>query len=353
MRGSCPSSEFVKAHAIDAMPRTNRRRWSAASAIVTFLASACAAHAAASFQLQRVTPREMPLVPGASTRYVLRITNVGDETGIAPLFAYFWFENRWDPYTLTQSADPRCGPLHPSALDGFTQGQGFETAPIAPGGTLDCDLMISRPATSPRDTSLYWAVRDTTPLYASTSDIALIGTLAETSITTRNVDFSLDQNGIARATVELSVHNGGRATLMEQAAGSCEDTAFRPFFTDGSGPNGCGDDGFGPLCFDRGYGFLIPQLEPGQTHRCLIHLQSFTRYTGSLQYPVEVSWPQQGIGGGTLMDTNRDNNSAVLLLAPTGSGEALSGVPSLGPLALGLLAAVLALAAARTRRSRR
>ncbi len=344
------SMEFIKAHAVKAVRLSNRRGSFMVPVIAVFLAGACVAHAAASFQLQRITPREMPLVPGASTRYVLRITNVGDEAGIAPLFAYFWFENRWDPYTLTQSADPRCGPLHPSGLDWFTQGPGFETAPIEPGGTLDCDLMISRPATSPRDTSLFWVVRDTTPPYASTSDVALIGTLAETSITTRNVDFSLDNNGIARATVELSVHNGGRATLIEQSAGACEDTAPRPFFTDGSGPDGCGDDRFGPRCFDWGYGFLIPRLEPGQTHRCLIHLQSFTRYTGPLQFPIDVNWPQQGIGGGTLMDTNRDNNSAVLLLAPSGSDE-VSGVPSLGSRALGLLAMILALAAMRPRRS--
>lgn len=350
---TCHSVRLIKADAAQALRRTNQRAWLVVFMILTSLAGDCVAHAAASFQLQRITPREMPLVPGASTRYVLRISNVGDETGIAPLFAYFWFENRWDPYTLTQSGDPRCGPLHPSGLDWFTQGPGFETAPIEPGGTLDCDLRISRPATSPRDTSLFWVVRDTTPPYASTSDVALIGTLAETSITTRNVDFSLDNNGIARATVQLSVHNGGRATLIEQSAGACEDTETRPFFTDGSGPDGCGGDWFGPRCLDWGYGFLIPQLEPGQTHRCLIHLQSFTRYTGPLQFPIDVNWPQQGIGGGTLMDTNRDNNSTVLLLAPTASGEELFGVPSLGPMALGILSAMLALAAMSTRRSRR
>jgi hypothetical protein len=296
----------------------------------------------------------MPLVPGASTRYVLRITNIGDEAGIAPLFALFWFENRWDPYTLTQSVDPRCGPLHPTVLMGPIQGPGFETTPLAPGAILDCDLMISRPVSSPRDTSLYWVVRDTTPAYASTSDIALIGTLAETSITTRNIDFSLGADGIARATVELSVHNGGRAAVMEQSAGACEDTAPRPFLTDGNGPEGCGDDHFGPRCFDWSYGFLIPQLEPGQTHRCLIHLQSFTRYTEPLQFPIEVNWPQQGIGGGTLMDTNAENNSTILTLGPTDSG---GGSPvaasSLRPSALCVLAMALALAAGRSRRSRR
>jgi hypothetical protein len=96
------------------------------------------------------------------------------------------------------------------------------------------------------------------------------------------------------------------------------------------------------------------RLEPGQTHRCLIHLQSFTRYTEPLQFPIEVNWPQQGIGGGTLMDTNADNNSAILTLGPTDSG---GGSPvaasSLRPIALCVLAMALALAAGRSRRSRR
>lgn len=340
---------------MDALQARGRARFAASVLIFAaeLLSSASrTANAAATFTLERLTPRLMYMAPGTSASYVLRITNVGDAAGSAPLYAAFYWENRWDPYTLTQSSDPRCGPLHPSIAypgDWLFPGPGFETAPIAAGDSLDCALTISRTATSPRDTSLEWVVRDTAPPYASVSGPALIGTLADTSIRTRNLDFSIDAQGIARATVELTVHNGGHATVAEQVAGACEDSFIRPFFTDGSGPQGCGDSNFSPLCFDRGYGFLIPQLDAGQTHRCLIHLQSRTRYDKPLQFPIDLDLFQQGIGGGTLIDIDQSNNVATLFLGPMAAGASVP-LPAIGWTAMWILVASLVVMARRRHR---
>lgn len=302
--------------------------------------------AAAVFQLERVTPREMYMAPGTSARYVLRIRNIGDEVGIAPLFASFSSENRWDPYTLTQSSDARCGTLHPSSVDpiGIFTGPGFETAPITPGGSLDCAMTITRPAGSPRDTSLAWIVRDTTPPNTIFSAEVLIGTLADTSIATQNLAFSIDASGIGRSTVELTVHNGGYAIISAQIAGACEDNVPSPFAIDGSGPNGCGAADSSPGCFDRGYGFWIPQLASGQTHRCLIHLQSLTPYETPLRFAINLDFLQAGETGGTLMDIDQTNNAATLLLGPE-SMDAADPVPIhdwLGFLALGSLLSAFA-----------
>lgn len=317
-----------------------------ALAIALLANPARTAHATAAFQLERITPREMYVAPGTSASYVLRISNVGDEVGIAPLFASFYWENRWDPYTLTQSADPRCGPLHPSSLDWFSQGTGFETAPIAPGEMLDCTMMINRPPGSPRDTSLTWVVRDTTPPNNSYTAQALIGTLADTSIKTRNLDFSIDASGIGHSTVELTVHNGSRAIIAAQNAGACEDKFPRPFVIDGSSPDGCGPSDYSPTCFDLGYGFRIPQLAAGQTHRCLIRLSSPQPYVAPLAFGISIDFMQAGATGGTLMDIDHSNNDALLLLGPTG-GDAPAAVVAYNWLALLALAGLLVLLAIR------
>ncbi|MEO5559171.1 MAG: hypothetical protein ABIO49_05200 [Dokdonella sp.] len=292
------------------------------------------------------------MAPGASAGYLLRIRNVGDEAASAPLFASFYWENRWDPYTLTQSPDVRCGPLHPSSIypELIFQGPGFETAPIAPGGSLDCAMTITRPAGSPRDTSLAWVLRDTTPPNSVFSAETLIGTLADTSITTRNLDFSIDAAGIGHSTVELTVRNGGHATIRAQSAGACEDNYPRPFIIDGSGPGGCGASDYSPDCFEPGYGFWIPQLASGESHRCLVHLQSPGSYGGPLRFAINIDFMQAGESGGTLMDIDQTNNYATLFLGPTGTTPPAS-VTTYSWMALLALVSLLGLFALRRLRA--
>lgn len=286
------------------------------------------ASAGAEFRLERLTPREMPLAPGNSTNYVLRIRNVGNEAGSAPLLGAFYWENRWDPYVLTQSNDPRCGPLHWVETSGGSNGPGFETAPIEPGEHLDCAMKISRPAVSPRDTSLTFLVRDTDPPHANHSGEALIGTLTDASLYTRTLDFSVDSAGIAHATVELSVRNAGHVTINEQHVGNCYASVPLRVLIDGSGPEGCGEAIFGPTCFDGGYGFHIPAVPAGSTYRCRMQLHSPTVYESPLQSTILLDL-QSAVGGGTLMNISRDHQSASLYLGPIAAAAVTHAVPAI------------------------
>ncbi len=331
------------------MDRTREFRIGFVAASCAIVAAALitprAACATATFRLERLTPRVMYLDPGASATYGLRITNTGAEAGSAPLLTSFPFP--FDIYLLSNLSDSRCGTLYFVDVSPipplYIQGIAFDTTSIAPGYSLDCTMTVTRPSDMGQDTALTWNVRDTNPPYSSTTETALIGTLADTSIATRNLDFSIDANGFGHSTIELTVHNGGRATVESQSAGACEDN-FGPDFTiDGGGPEGCGSADYSPPCFDYGYGFLIPQLAPGDTRRCLIHLQSLAPYQNPLSFPINVATTQSAIGGGDLFDIDPNNNFAMLFLGPVANDTSLP-VPTNGRSAP-LLAVLLGIAA--------
>ena len=275
------------------------------------------------FQLDRVTPRAMYLQPGTSGSYILRITNSGDAPGIAPLYATLWYENRHDPtpYTLEQSDDLRCGPLHVDApYPGSSEyGPAFETASIAPGTSLECDIKVVRPAASGRDTSLQWSIRDTHPPYAVTSGEAFIGTLADTSFNSRTLEFSIDADGMAQSLVEVSVHNGSRVATAPSGAGTCM-PPFPPFAIDASFDGGCPSHGV--LCPGPSYGIGIPQLGPDQTYTCRVKLRSIQSYTEPLNYPLMLDL-QRSAGGGTLMNINMDGSTLMLGPLATVATEAV------------------------------
>lgn len=267
-----------------------------------------ACRAGALFRLDRVTPHAMFVAPGSSASYRLRITNVGDGPGTAPLYAAFYYENLRDPapYVFEQSSDPRCGPLHLDApYPGSMEfGPAFETASLAPGDSLECDMTIMRPPASIEDTSAYWTVRDTDPPYAFRSDPALIGTLANTSASARTIDFSIDTSGYAHSMVEISVHNAANVSITSQSLGTCNPT-FAPFGIDGDFESGCGPGNSGPGCPDISSGYPIPRLDPGATYRCLVKLRSSAPYTAPLEYSLLSLGLQQGVGWGILMNMIR------------------------------------------------
>lgn len=327
--------------------RPTRRLWLPAIGLVVvsgmFLAPPIC-RAGALFQLDRVTPYAMPIAPGSSATYILRITNIGDAAAIAPPYAVFYYENQHDPaaYTFEQSSDPRCGPLHVDAPypGSWEYGPAFETASLAPDDSLECNMTIVRPPASIRDTSVYWTVRDTDPPYAFRSDQALIGTLANTSASARNIDFSIDSGGYAHSLIEISVHNGASVAIRAQSLGTCI-PPFPPFRIDGDFEGGCGQGNYGPGCPNISFGYPIPQLDPVATYRCLVKLQSIDPYTVPLEYSLLSLGLQQGVGTGTLMNVNPNGGRLTLVLEPLETATPVPANRLLGGLAILLLVAAL------------
>lgn len=313
--------------------------------------------AAADFRLERISPREMHLEVGQSGTYVLRIRNVGNETGVARLGTNPVEQLLGDPnYVFTQADASGCGEFGSEWAEFNAQRTVFAAGPIAPGGSLDCAMTILRGIKSWSDRFLWWMVRDPhseVPNYINPTDEALLGTLTDVSVSAQSFGFHIDEQGFAHSTIQLEVRNAGTVSVREQIAGYCEDNSFRPFFTDGSGPGGCGTDEYSPSCFDWGYGFAIPPIEAGTTYSCLIHLHSIEPYDEPLGYSMAVQFQQYEAGNDHwLIDTNQQNNSAVLWLEPDGAVATV--VPSVTRLGLLILASLAAVAAAlRLRRGSR
>lgn len=272
--------------------------------------------AAATFNLEHTTPFAMHIAPGASTAYTLRITNVGDAPGIAPLYAELISINPFDPapYTLQQSSDPRCGPLHfdDPYPGSWEYGPAFETATIAPGESLDCTLSIFRPTLSRSDVTLWWTIRDTNPPYASSSPTVFIGTLADISITSRTLNFSITPDGSAHALVELLVHNGSDVAVNSTGVGAC---GLPPFGIRGDFAGGC--ESYGPVCPDLSVGFRFPQLAVNQNYTCRLRLDSPPSYSAPLSYQLWFG-ETTSVGGEYLLNTN-PLGSPILTLAPADS----------------------------------
>lgn len=303
------------------------------------------AHAAAEFRLERLSARELPLEPGASGTYRLRIRNVGGESGTAqlgsnPVYPYFDDPN----YAFTQSGSAACGEFGSEWANLNAQRTVFPAGPIAAGGSLDCSMLVSRGVDSWSDRFLTWMVRDDQGEYVDPTDVALLGTLTDVSVSTRSFGFYVDRKGAAHSTIRLEIRNGGSVPVIGQIAGYCEDHGFRPFLTDGSGDGGCGDSEWSPMCFDWGYGFLIPEIAAGETYRCLVRLQSIEAYDHPIGFPIGVDLQQYEAGTQHwLIDTDQGNNRASLWLEP--DGTAAIAAPSVTPIGLAILIVLIAAAA--------
>ena len=291
------------------------------------------AFAAADFRLERLTPREMYVAPGQATTYTLRIRNIGDAEGTAHVGddthdGYAAFDD-FTSYHLIQSSRTGCGEPGTEYTDFFNDYRIiFDAGPIAPNAYLDCTMTILRDATSRHDMAMSWGVRigtDDPPFYDHYVDEAIFGTLTDVSLETHTFGFYVDESGFAHATAVLNIHNGGSLPIDPENVGACEDNFVRPFFTDGSGDGGCGDDEYHPVCFDWGYGFRTPEIEAGGTYRCLIRLTSVEPYIAPLGFPIRLDDLQYG-GGFSFIDVNRDNDDAVLRLEPDAADD--MAVPS-------------------------
>ncbi len=316
-------------------------------ALILLSAFASCAWADATFELEKLSADQLLLAPGESTTYALRIRNTGDVTAAAIVRGTFHFINRFDPapYTLGPPADGRCGSI---VVDNFSS-VGFVTSNIAPGTFLDCQWSINRPLASKNDTWLVWRTGVELQTF---SGLTIIGTLTNTSIATRTLDFSIDDQGIGHASIELSIHNGGQLPIHEQSAGACYGGGFDVIVLSGDGEGGCGEEHFAPMCFTGGgYGFALPALQPGQTHRCTFKVRSFQPYTHPLAADFQIS-PEQGTGDGImLLDSNEDDNQALAWLAPLGVHDATPLISLRWP-ALSLLIVLCGFLSLRHQRSK-
>lgn len=295
--------------------------------------------AAADFHLERLTPREMHVAPGGATTYVLRIRNDGDTSDVAHLGDGGWHDHYAldiAGYEFVQTGASDCSPIAERFMGVFNFYQlVFDAGPIAPGSYLDCALTITRDADSNHDTHIAWGVLVDPAAehpYQRYVAGAYIGTLTDVSVQTRTFHFHIDDAGFAHAIAELSVHNGGGVALDPMVVGACEDTSIRPFFTDGSGPGGCGDDSNQFGCFDWTYGFITPAIPAGETYHCLIDLTSKQAYEGPEAFPIGAALDFRYASNGLyLFDTNLDNDTALLRLAPDANSGTARPLSALDP----------------------
>lgn len=315
-------------------------------------AAAQAGSSNAEFQLERISPRENHVAPGQSTTYTLRITNIGTVAASAHLgdegHSSYASLDDFPGYSLTQSNRPGCGELG-RELTGFLNDYRFvfDTETIAVGASIECVMTVGRETDALHDMDMYWGVRSdpsTPTVYDHYTEVALFGTLTDVSIEMHSSGFHIDDAGLAHATTELRIHNGGSMPISSQIAGACEDNFLRPFLTDGSGPGGCGSDRHVLGCFDWGYGFVIPEVAAGDTYRCRIQLTSWEPYQSPLTFPISIGYVQVGAGH-SFIDTNRANNDTLIRLEPDQVAVAATPVPLATRLALVLFAGSLALAA--------
>ena len=312
------------------------------------------AYAAAEFRLERLSASEMPLEPGASGTYRLRIHNIGDASGTAHLGSNPVYPYLDDPnYAFTPSGSAACGQFDTEWADLNGQRAVFVAGPIAAGGILDCSMLVSRGVDSWSDRFLVWMVRDDQGGYVDPTDAASLGTLTDVSVSAHSFAFHVDDEGFAHSTIRLEIRNGGGVPVGGQIAGYCEDHGFRPFVTDGSGDGGCGDSDWSPGCFDWGYGFLIPEIAAGETYRCLIRLQSIEPYDHPLSFPIGVNfWQSEAGNQHALIDTDQGNNTTLLRLEPDGIAVAAPSTTHIGLLILIAFIVGAACAMLRERRMR-
>lgn len=273
---------------------------------------ASCAWAGAEFELERLSAEQLRVQPGDSVTYSLRIHNRGDVAGAAPVNGAFYILNRFlpAPYTMGPPADPRCGSTQVDYYGTIS----FITAIIAPGSSLECTWPINRPLASIVDTSLFFRSAGEP---SSFSGPTLIGTLTNTSIATRTLDFSIDAQGIGHSRIELSIHNHGKLPIGEQGAGECYSGDVGVLVEADDHEESCGETSYTPPCFTGGgYGFALPGLLPGEAHRCTFKLRSRLPYTHSLVTDFRIETEQPTENGGMLFDTNENDNRAPAWLAP-------------------------------------
>jgi len=310
-----------------------RRRRSSASVFVGCLSLSLIGVAVADsdIALSGVSPRFVVLAQGEEAEFVVRVSNNGPDpieavtvaTPVPSIFA--------DWYPLTMPVQAGCEglfpgfPFHPS---GMLSGYHFSVGPLPVGQHQDCRFSVQRALGTTSDGGYGWQTSgENDPVAANNATGFVFGSLTDVGIRVDPVSFALDSAGFAEGVVRLTAENHGPSAVREFQIGACTDNYFPEFQIDADFAQGCGSAQYGPICFDRGFGFLRPELAAGQSHSCLIRLRGRSPYSVPLSFPIDLqTYTLVRADFGALADIDSSNDASNLRLGPvpTTSVDSLS-----------------------------
>ncbi|WP_257385116.1 hypothetical protein [Tahibacter caeni] len=170
-----------------------------------------------------------------------------------------------------------------------------------PAGDYTCSYAVQRNASSRSDLAIEFSNEP----YSGTRINSLnfkLGTVPGLELRLEAAPASILQNGRAQGLVSLVVHNDSAVTVRDLRAGFCLMEAL-PFAVDGAIAGGCGSSVYGPMCFDFGYGVLLPDVPPRGESSCLVRLTSNSVYERPLAFPIQLidQWMTDAANGGRLL----------------------------------------------------
>lgn len=312
--------------------------------------SCCLCGASPKIAISRGSPQYVPLSIGESGTLVVVMRNdeVATLSSVAIEITTFLSFTSF-AYPVEMDAQPACGTLIPETY--FPGQYLFYIGPIAPQQTIKCIFRVTRSPTSIDSTPMSFNVYDYPVIGPNPNHDGVaffLGTFTDVSMSTRQVAFSLDRQGIAHSILRLRAENRGPADVGALRVSACTDNFYPDFYIESDFPGGCGPDA-GAICFDSGFGFRLPPLAAGQIESCDLKLTSVQPYAGRLDFPMGLEGPMlpDPATRGTLIDTNTEDDLVDLFQVAPPPQPAPAYSPT-AQLLLGL--AIIALASTRLRR---
>ena len=302
-------------------------------------AAAPTAHAA--LQVSLAGPKYVRIPYGGSADIGLVARNTGD----AALPA-FHFESSTGPtpeFTVADAPGTQCGPLTDSA---YPNGVRVPVPSLAPGEQRECRIRFTRSAVAAggNDYSIWHAVDGSGALLLPWEDHleTHAGSFADLALSSEQLTFDIDAQGIATAINRVTVRNlGPDAVGGPHAATTCgfESTVYE---FDVDLPGGCAGP-IGNFCHFMlpGASIPLPGVAAGESHSCLVRMRSRAAYTAPAALVFQTSVDHQAPQGGWMVDYTGANNSASLRIGPLPAGVAPTVMPMLDGRSLALLALAL------------
>ncbi|HEY6940677.1 hypothetical protein [Dokdonella sp.] len=315
------------------------------SALATALASCGIAAAQAAGDLNFTTPQAAIAVErGGSTAMPIHVENTAAEASDATTVMVARLREGWT-FAL---AGTGCGALHDTSEADV---RAFDIPSLPPGGTLDCELTLTRSPAGIDDLHVQvWSAIG----FRVTID-AIAGTFADIALDSELVSSSVDPSGVSHGVFRLTATNVGNVPVGAFDAMTCSHArTFNNAIAGGCAPttSTCARE-FVPT---PAQGARLPALAPGEQASCLLEvpLPSPIPFADDAltidQDPPWDVWLIDTATAGRVYDANAANNTA-RFDAPVG-GVAPISAPAVSPPALALLGAGLVWIAAWVSRRR-
>jgi hypothetical protein len=283
--------------------------------VIAGLVLADTVRATADIEITTSSPHNIRILPGDSAGMSVLVTNLGPEAADVTLTSVIYSFDHGYAISLTQ---PDCGVLTQSGTGDIDYTLSLST--IAPGEGKLCNFIVNRDTSdsAASDILLDWSVSPSDDPDPTNNQVDFnIGSLIDIAIAIEPQTFDIDDGGIAHEVVRLRVINHGPSNVAPFSVGACTDNGWPGFAIDGNFAGGCGSADYSPICFDFGFGFLVPELSVEQEYACSIQLTSFTPYETPLTFGISTDvLSNPATGGGSLRDIFPENNQAILTLAP-------------------------------------